>query len=160
MKANPLAPPIAATAILSLGGLLLHLRIHPVSFDPADPSNPAFIVPLASGILSVAVAPFLLAFPRTFVAGYLWNGMSAVAGTIAMAALSVSLPPSPPSAGNILLGTTLASILLLLPKLFLGQIVLRHYHPGGMGRLFTAWWWVRHFVYLGAVFSLGRLAGR
>lgn len=160
MKSGQLAPPIAAIVLISLGGLLLHLRLHPISFDPAEPSNPALFLPLAAGVLSVAVTPILLAFPRTFVAGYLWNGMSVVVGAITMTALSVSSPPSPLSAGTILLGTMLPSVLLLLSKLFLGEIVLRRYHPGGMGRFFTAWWWIRHFVYLSVVFSIGRLAWR
>ena len=160
MKTKPPASPIAAIALLSLGGLMLHLRVHPVSLDPTDPSNPALLVPLAAGILSAVVSPVLLAFPRTFLVGYLWNGMSAVVGSITMAAAGFSPLPSPLSAESILLGSTLSSILLLLPKLFLGQIALRHYHPGGMGRLFTARWWVRHFFYVGAAFALGRLIGR
>ena len=160
MNRKALVPPIAGIVLLSLGGWLLHLRAHPVSFDPADPSNPALLVPFVAGILSVVAAPALLAVRSTFVVGYLWNGMSVVVGTITMAALSVSSPPSTLTAGGILLGTMLPSILLLLPKLFLGQIVLREYHPNGMGRLFTAGWWARHFVYLGAVFSIGRLIWR
>ncbi len=160
MTRNGLAAPIAAIVLLSLGGFLMHMRSHPVSFDPADPSNPAFLVPFAAGVVSVVAAPVLLAFRRTFITGYLLNGMSVVVGTITMAALGLSAPPAPLSASGVALNTTLPLILILLPKLMLGQSVLRSYHPNGMGRLFTPWWWMRHFVYLGAVFSLGRIIWR
>jgi hypothetical protein len=160
MNRKALAAPIASIVLLSLGGWLLHLRVHAVSFDPADPSNPANAVPFAAGFLSVIAAPALLMSKRTFVAGYLWNGMSVVVGTVTMASMSVASPPSPPTFGGVMLGTMLSSILLLLPKLFLGEIVLRQYHPNGMGRLFTAGWWARHFVYIAAVFSIGRIVWR
>lgn len=160
MNRRSLAPPIAGIVLLSLGGWLLHLRIHPVSFDPADPSNPANLVPFVAGILSIVVSPVLLASKRTFVSGYLWNGMSVVVGVVTMASMSIASPPASLDLRAIALGTTLASCLMLLPKLFLGEAVLRHHHPSGMGRLFTARWWARHFVYFGAVFAIGRIIGR
>jgi hypothetical protein len=61
---------------------------------------------------------------------------------------------------GILFGTMLSSILLAFPKLFLGQLVLLHYHPNGMGRLFTPFWWTKHFIYLSAVFTLGHALWR
>lgn len=152
--------PICAIFLLSLGGWLLHMRAHPVSFDPADPSNPAFFVPYVAGILSIVAAPLLLNYRRTFVIGYLLNGMSVVIGAITMASLSFANPPSPMNIQGVLFGTMLSSILLLFPKLFLGQIVLLHYHPNGMGRLFTPFWWTKHFIYLSAIFTLGHFLWR
>lgn len=152
--------PIGAIVLLSLGGWLLHMRAHPVSFDPAHPSNPAFLVPCVAGILGFIATPILLNYRRTFVAGYLLNGMSVVVGAITMASLSLGDLPAPLTIREILFGTMLWSILLLLPKLFLGQIVLLHYHPNGMGRLFTPFWWTRHFIYLSAVFALGHYLWR
>jgi|WetSurMetagenome_2_1015567.scaffolds.fasta_scaffold24578_2 hypothetical protein len=152
--------PICAIFLLSLSGWLFHLRVHPVSFDPANPSNPAFFVPFVAGILSIVATPLLLNYRRTFVVGYLLNGMSVIVGTIAMALLSLSHLPSPLTPQGILLGTMLGSILLLLAKLPVGQIVLYHYHPNGMGRLFTPFWWTRHFIYLSATFTLGHYLWR
>jgi len=149
--------PVYAIVILSFGGWLLHLRIHPVSFDPADPK--AF-VPYIAGIVAIAVVPFLLNSARTFVAGYLINGMSVVIGTVGMASLSIAKLPSPLTFHTILTGTMLGDILLLFPKLFLGQMVMAHYHPNGMGRLFTPFYWTRHFIYLGAIFALGHFIWR
>jgi hypothetical protein len=152
--------PIGAIFLLSLGGWLLHTRAHPVSFDPANPSNPAFFVPFVGGILGIVAVPLLLNYRRTFVVGYLLNGMSVVIGAITMAALSLGDLPAPLTLREILFGTMLWSILLLLPKVFLGQIVLLHYHPNGMGRLFTPFWWTKHFIYLSAIFTLGHYLWR
>lgn len=69
MSRKDLAPPIATLVSLSLGGLLLHARVHPVSLDPANPSDPASAVPLVLGIASVIAVPILLSFSRTFVVG-------------------------------------------------------------------------------------------
>lgn len=152
--------PVYALVILSLAGWLIHLRVHPVSFDPANPANPAGFVPYIAGIVAIAVVPFLLNSARTFLTGYLINGMSVVLGTVGMASVSIAKPPSPLTLHTILTGTMLGSILLTIPKLFLGQIVMAHYHPHGMGRLFTPFYWARHFIYLGAIFALGHFIWR
>jgi len=152
--------PISAIFLLSLGGWLLHVRAHPVSFDPANPSNPAFFVPYIAGLLSIVAVPILLNYGRTFVVGYLLNGMSVVIGAITMTSLSLGHLPSPLTPRDILFGTMLSSILLLIPKLFLGQIILYHYHPNGMGRLFTSFWWTKHFIYLSVIFTLGHFFWR
>jgi len=152
--------PVAGIVFLSLGGWLYHMRAHPVSFDRANPSNPAFFVPFVAGLMSIIVVPVLLGFKKAFVIGYLLNGMSVVLGAITMATISLTHPPSPFTFPSIFLGTMLSSIMLLFPKLFLGQMVLLHYHPNGMGRLFTAFWWTRHFIYLSVIFALGHFIGR
>jgi hypothetical protein len=152
--------PIFSIVLLSFGGWLLHGRVHPVSFDPANPSNPAFLVPYLSGLLSIIVVPMLLNYRATFIVGYLVNGLSVVVGTIGMTMLTLAHLPSPVTFVSIFTGTMLADILLLFPKLFLGQMVLLHYHPKGMGRLFNAFWWTRHVVYLSVIFALGHLIWR
>ena len=58
--------PVCAIVLLSLGGWLLHARIHTVSFDPANPSNPAFVVPFIAGLLSIIAAPLMMNFKETF----------------------------------------------------------------------------------------------
>ena len=152
--------PIFSIILLSFGGWLFHARVHPVSFDPVNPGNPAFLVPYLSGLLGIIVAPILLNYRGTFVAGYLINGLSVVVGAIGMAMLSLGKLPSPLTFTSIFTGTMLSSIILLFPKLFLAQMVLLHYHPNGMGRLFNAFWWTRHFVYLSVVFALGHFIWR
>ena len=149
--------PIFSIILLSFSGWLTHSRWH---FDPTNPSNPLFLVPYLSGLLSIILVPILLNYRNTFVVGYLINGVTAVVGTIGMATLSLTKLPSPLTFTSIFTGTMLTSILLLLPKLLLGQMVLLHYHPHGMGRLFNAFWWTRHFVYLSVVFALGHFIWR
>jgi len=152
--------PIFSIILLSFGGWLIHARVHPVSFDPVNPGNPAFLVPYLSGLLGIIAAPILLNYRGTFVIGYLINGLSVIIGAIGMATMSFAHPPSPLTFTSIFTGTMLSSILLLFPKLFLGQVVLLHYHPNGMGRLFNAFWWTRHFIYLGVIFTLGAVIWR
>jgi hypothetical protein len=152
--------PILALVFLSLGGWLLHARVHPVSFDPASPSNPAFFVPFVWGLVNIVVTPLLLSLRKTVIIGYVANGIAVIVGTLTMATISLNHPPEPLTIGSIFLGTMLGSILLLFPKLFIGQIVLLHYFPNGLGRMFTASWWVRHFFYLGIVYAFGHFLWR
>ena len=141
---------VIALFLLSAGGLLLHLRIHPL---------PGGIVPFVFCLIGVIAVPLLLCSARTFVIGYLINGMGVVIGTIIMGHMSISSPLEL-SVSGLLLGTALSYILLLLPKLFIGQNVLLHYRPGGMGRMFTPAWWFRHFCYLTALYAAGHFLWR
>jgi hypothetical protein len=160
MSGKEIRSPILALVLISLGGCLYHARVHAVSFDAQSPANPANFVPFVFGLLSVIIAPLLLNFKRTVIVGYLLNGMSVIVGTLTMATLSLSHPPSPLTFPSIFLGTMLPSILLLFPKLFLGQTVLLHFYPQGLGRMFTPAWWTKHFCYLGIVFTLGHFIWR
>ncbi|MBN1886158.1 MAG: hypothetical protein JW876_11640 [Candidatus Krumholzibacteriota bacterium] len=143
-----------ALGLLSLGGLFLHLRLHPLPVDPADPRNPANVLPAVFGVVSAIAVPAMLFFKRTWLAGYLINGMSVVVGTITMAHLSIAHPP-PGGAGALLLRSMIPNILILFAKLPVGQSALRHWRPDGTGRMFTTAWWLRHFAYLGAAYALG-----
>jgi hypothetical protein len=150
---------ILALFFLSVGGLLLHLRIHPLPGGADNPQNPANIVPFVFCLLGTIAVPVLLCSARTYLIGYLINGMGVIIGTIIMGHMSISAPPEL-SASGILLGTSLSYILLLLPKLFIGQNVLLHYRPAGMGRMFTPAWWLRHFCYLAVFYAIGHFIWR
>jgi hypothetical protein len=141
--------PVLALMLLSLGGWLLHFRIHPAS------ENPANFVPFLLGLLNFIVTPLLFSYKRTVVVAYLINGVSVIIGTILMAHFSLSHLPSPVTFTGVVFRTTLAHILILLPKLLIGQMILLHFYPSGLGRMFTTSWWARHFVYIAAVYSLG-----
>jgi hypothetical protein len=140
--------------LLSLGGFLLHLKLHPVSFDPGAPENPAHMIPFIIGILGVIAVPALMAFKRTCITGYCINGMSVVIGVIIMLHFTHASPPEL-SISGMLLYTTIPYIIILFPKLLIGQSVLLFYYPHGRGRMFTAGWWVRHFIYLSIFYMLG-----
>ena len=146
---------IAALLLLSLGGFLLHLKFHPVSFDPSAPENPAHVIPFVTGILGMAAVPMLLAYQRTAITGYLINGMSVIIGSVVMVHFTLAAPPSTISLSSVLLYTTIPYIAILFPKLLIGQSILLHYYPRGRGRMFTPGWWVRHFIYLAGIYTLG-----
>jgi len=143
-----------ALFLIALGGWLLHLRIHPFQ------GNPPNFVPFVFGLLSVFFVPILLSFKQTFLIGYLLNGFSVVIGVVVMATFSLSGLPDPITFSGLMLKTSLSYNLILLSKLFIGQMVLHHYYPTGLGRMFTAWWWTRHFVYVGTFFAVGHLLWR
>lgn len=149
-----------ALMFVSLGGWLLHLRFYPLPLDPEGTYNPANWIPFLFGLVSVLVTPILLSFARTVIVGYLVNGMSVVVGIILMSTLSLSGMTSPVTFGSLVLNTTLAVMLLLFGKLFVGHHIFLHHHPRGMGRMFTVGWWARHFVYLTVVFSIGHFIWR
>ncbi|RQW06645.1 hypothetical protein EH223_02025 [candidate division KSB1 bacterium] len=143
-----------ALFLIALGGWLMHLRIH--SFV----DNPPNLVPFVFGLVSVFFVPILLSFKGTFLIGYLMNGFSVIIGVVVMTTFSLSGLPDPITFSGLMLRTALSYNLILLSKLFIGQMVLYHYHPTGLGRMFTAWWWARHFVYVGSVFAAGHLLWR
>ena len=145
---------IISLFLLSLGGLLLHLRIHP--FD----ENPTNLIPFIFGVANISLAPFFFNFKKTFLLAYLINGFGVILGTITMITFSISGFTQPITLSKILLRTTLADVFILLPKLFLAQRILYFFYPTGVGRMFIAWWWVRHFCYVTIIFLLGYLLWR
>jgi hypothetical protein len=149
--------PLLALIFLSIGGWLLYLKIHPPFGDDINPAN---LIPFFMGLLNVLVVPILFNSKKTAIVAYLVNGLSVVIGSILMAHLSLPRVINTPNLATIFISSTLPDILLLLPKLFLGQIILQHYFPSGLGRMFTTFWWVKHFGYLSIIYFLGHLLGR
>lgn len=144
-----LKKPILALILLSLGGWIFHFRIHPIS------ENPSYSIPFIFGIVNIIITPLLLNYKKTVVIGYLINGFGVIIGTITMAHLSISGLPQQLTFTGIIFKTTLSDIFILLPKLLIGHVILLHFYPTGMGRMFTPSWWVRHFAYLTIIYSLG-----
>jgi len=142
-------PPALTLLLLSLGGWLLHLRMHPIS------DNPANFIPFIIGLLNIMIIPLFFINNNTMVLAYLINGFSVIIGTIVMADLSLSSLPYPLTIGRLFLKTTIPYICILSAKLFAAQTILTQYFPAGTGRLFTAAWWARHFCYLSIIYVLG-----
>jgi hypothetical protein len=146
--------PILALLILSLGGWMLHFRIHAISDDPSN------FVPFFLGLVDILITPQLFNYKKTVIIAYLLNGLGVIIGAIAMATFSLSALPDPLTFTSIIFRTILADILILFSKLFIGQIILLHFYPTGLGRFFTPSWWIRHFCYLTVVYSLGHFLWR
>jgi len=151
---------ILALALMSIGGWLLHFRIHSILPDAAGVTTARNFIPFAVGLASMLVTPILLWFPKTLIVGYLLNGIGAVIGVVLMTAFSAAKFHGPVTVGDILTGTLLGDVLIAFSKLFIGHRILLTYHPSGMGRMFTVGWWTRHFIYISVMFTLGHFIWR
>jgi hypothetical protein len=137
MLKKEIRAPILALFLLSLGGLLIHIRIHPVvempwRSAPASAFNLAAVIP---GVLTALLVPPLLNYRRTVAWGYMLNWATVLIGTVTMAYYSlVKDPPDNFTLQWVLLQSTLADILILWAKVPLGHAVLRYFRPkGGKG---------------------------
>lgn len=149
---------LASLVLLSLGGLLMHWRYHPIPL-PGAPASHANIIPFILGLAGIIAVPLLLSRKKTWLTGYLINGFAVITGAVMMGYIGVSGWSGMPDIETIVFDSMLPVILLSVPKLIIGQMVLRHYRPDGTGRMFTPLWWTRHFFYVSAVFTAGRLLG-
>jgi len=130
---------IWALFFISLGGLLLHLRIHP--FWPVQTPEGArgwefvYLIPAIFGVVTTLILPFMFNSRKTVAWAYLINWLAVIIGTITMAYFalehiadwrgsvwSVTLV-------NAIVKTTLADILILWAKVPLGHVILRHFRP-------------------------------
>ena len=110
---------LGALFLISLGGLLLHLRIHPVHVSAVN------WVAVVSGVLTCVVVPILFWFRRTVPWAYLITVASVVIGTVGMAWFSVHHWAVPVTVKNVILQSTLADIVILLAKWPLAHQILR-----------------------------------
>jgi hypothetical protein len=143
---------------LSLGGWLLHSRIHPLIAAPGN------VIPAVSGMFSLIVITLLFCFRRTVSFGYVLNGITVIIGTIAMAHFSLKHPPAVWTLQAVLFKTLLADIALLWGKFAAGkalfelELVNNPENAARKGRFFRypnmGWWWI-HLVALGVVYTLG-----
>jgi len=115
--------PILALFLISLGGLLLHLRIH------WPPKEVSVWLPAIFGVLTTFVLPFMFNNAKTVAWAYLINLAAVIVGTIAMANFSIENWQGPVTIKGLVLQTTLADILILWAKLPLAQIILRYWRP-------------------------------
>ena len=115
--------PILALFLISLGGLLLHLRIH------WPPKEISVWLPAIFGVVTTFVLPFMFNNAKTVAWAYLINLAAVIVGTIAMANFSLENWQGPVTIKGLVLQTTLADILVLWAKLPLAQIILRYWRP-------------------------------
>ena len=154
---------LCALVSLALGGLLLHLRIHPVS------QNPSNLVAPVAGILSVVVVPFLFSRKSLVEYGYVLNGMLVIVGTITMTHFSLAHWPAPATFETVILKTLLADISLLWGNFFVGKALFDleffGYDPtrekkGKTWRYPNLGWWIVHLVAISAVYYVGHVLWR
>ena len=121
---------IWAFVLLSLGGFLLHLRIHP-------PSKSLFYwIPFLFALLNTLVIPFLFNRRETVAYAYLFTWATVIVGTVGMAYFSITTWKLPVTAINVILKSMLPDIIMLWSKIFLAHKILSFYRPHG----FAAKW--------------------
>ena len=153
---------IFALVFMSLGGLLLHWRIHPLFV-----SNQLVwerLIPVVFGSLSIVIIPWLFSKEITADLAYLLTGLSVAFGIITMSHLSIATWQGNISLFKILLNTTLPDSLILFSKFMIAKAIFESYYPERAELnckfpqtfrfLFDGWWFI-HFIAIAAIYSLG-----
>ena len=126
MGKKGLCKPILAFVLISVGGLLLHIRIHP-------PTEELWHwIPVVFGALNIIVLPFLFSSAKTVSWAFLLTVLTIIVGTLAMADVSYddfAGGKVPLTVGNVILKSTLADIIILWAKLPIALLILRHHRP-------------------------------
>lgn len=113
--------PIWALVLMSAGGFLLHVRIHP-------PAATAFNwIPVVVTLFNVFVLPFLFNRRGTAPAAYVINWATVVIGTITMAYYSITNPHAELTFFRIPTHTTFPDIVILAARLPMGEIIMNHW---------------------------------
>ena len=120
--------PILAFFFISLGGLLLHLRIHPPS------QSMFFWIPAVSAFISTLVVPVLFMRQGTATYAYLFTWAAVIAGTVFMAYFSITSWNMAITFQTVIMKSTFADIIILWAKIFLAHKVLRFHWPNGVNR--------------------------
>jgi hypothetical protein len=151
---------IAGLVAASLGGWLLHLRIH-------SPGNsPVNFIPFIAGLVSIVILPAMFFSKKTIAYAYVINGMIVIVGVITMGHVSRMRLPDHPTFAAILLGTLLADIILLLTKFLFGKALFElemfkavdaSARQGRIWRYPNMGWWCVHLAVLSAVYAAGNL---
>lgn len=117
--------------LLSLGGFLLHVRIHQVWVKDAVTGTlhfefEYFLARLGS-FLSFVLVTLLFLNKKTASLAQVLNGMLVILGILLMAHFSWSTMERPLTLTTLMLKSTLADILVLLANLFIGQVIFLSY---------------------------------
>lgn len=151
---------ISAIVVMSIGGLFLHLRIHPFA------KNPSNLVPVITGFMSIIAVPLLFSFKRTASYAYVLNGMLVIIGTVTMGHFSIAHFPNEITVSSMLLNTLLGDILILWGVFFIGKAIfdLEFFgdHPdmrktGKSFRYPNYGWWAVHLAAISFVYALGHM---
>lgn len=151
---------ITGLVLLSLGGWLLHYRIHPLDKAAIN------YAPFVSGILGVFVLPFLFSSRKTLNLAYLLNGFQVILATVLMGDFSIVHFEGPLTPVTIVMNTLLVDIGIAWAKFCIGKAVydLEYLRTDvdtvSRGRYFRwpnmGWWWV-HLAGFAAVYAAGRI---
>jgi len=114
---------ILAHFLLTLGGLLIHLKIHPVAREAEN------WIPVIVGIVNLICLPLLFNFKETVGWAYLLNLLTVVVGVATMTHYSIEHWHGAVTIKAVLFQSTLADNLILMAKLPLAHSILRFHRP-------------------------------
>jgi hypothetical protein len=149
---------VAGLFLISLGGWILHLRIHPLFKLAAN------YVPFIAGLIGITVLPAMFLVRKTLAYAYVVNGMLVIIGVITMTHFSLVHPPESIGFSTIVSKTLLPDIAILLTNFILGKTLFElemlkaEETPARHGRPFrypNMGWWFVHLFSLSAVYALG-----
>ena len=117
---------ILAFFLLSLGGLLLHVRIHP-------PSESLFNwIPLVFTLVNILAIPILFNRKGTVAYAYLFAWATCITGTVGMTYFSITTWHVPYTVTDFVMKSTFPDIVILWTKIFLAHRILRFHWPDGV----------------------------
>lgn len=151
---------ITGLVFLSLGGWLLHLRVHP-------PLAQAYnLIPFISGVISIIIVPLLFWSRSTVQYAYVTNGMLVILGTITMAHFSILTLSFPISLESLFFKTMFPDIAILWGNFAIGkalfdlELLSTDKDVVPKGRYFrypNTGWWLVHLLAWSAVYALGNI---
>ena len=113
---------IAVFFLVSLGGLILHLRVHAPVLE--GKLRLFFLIPAVFAGAATFILPFMFNNRKLCPYAYLINLAAVITGTIMMAYFSVTHWEGPVTAARVLSHSTFPDIMILLAKLPLAHSIL------------------------------------
>jgi hypothetical protein len=107
--------------LISLGGLLIHIKIHLVSVTAFN------WIPVIFGIISTIFIPVMFNYQKTWRWAYLFNWAAVITGAVTMAYWSLTAQKLSLSFYDIFVKSTFADIVVLMSKLSFGQIIMAYW---------------------------------
>ncbi len=115
--------------LLSLGGFLLHTRIHHIWVKDAATGLVHFefeyLLARIGSLAGVVLVTILFLSKKSATTAQVLNGMLCILGTVLMAHFAWVTMQRPLTLEKIILQSTLADILILMAKLFIGQVIYK-----------------------------------
>jgi hypothetical protein len=151
---------VAGLVVVSLGGWLLHVRVHPVSDVATN------WIPFITGLISIIILPAMFLSKKTLPYAYIINGMFVIIGTITMAHASVERLQDGITFATVFVGTLFADIAILWVNFFIGKSIFElemfraidaAVRNGRFFRYPNMGYWGVHVATLSVVYVLGFL---
>lgn len=116
----------AAQFVISLGGWLLHTRIH-TPFAPDGGLSMPNAVPFIAGIIDVTGITLLVLWRKTVAIGFVLNGLFVIVGIIMMLDYSADHMAQGATARQWLFESTVPDILILLADFLIVRAIWQYY---------------------------------